>query len=386
MIPSWVKEKIDALKKSGYEAYLVGGSVRDIAMGKNPFDYDITTSALPDEIKKVFKDEKTVDTGLKHGTVTLVTEKGALEITTFRIDGEYKDSRHPQNVTFTRSLYEDLARRDFTINAMATDGKEITDPFGGRKDLEGKILRCVGDPYKRFSEDALRIMRCLRFAAILRFDIEEETKRALIKCAPLLKNVSAERLFAELKKLLSGMDAEKIIVEYFDVFSLFLKGLKLSPGLNNLPDAKDNAMRLALFLLNSPECEILALLKSDKKTERDVSALKNGSKMLSSTDRISLKRLMGTYPHMEEDIILFSHLSGIITEDEKKALLNSAREIKEKGECFSIKTLAVSGSDLEKLGIKGKDVGETLSLLLSAVIEGRAENEKYTLLDYLKRK
>lgn len=210
-IPKNAEIILHILEKAGYEAYVVGGCVRDSILGRSPDDWDITTSAKPEQVKALF--HRTVDTGLQHGTVTVLMEKEGYEVTTYRVDGEYEDGRHPKEVTFTASLKEDLKRRDFTINAMAYNPSSgLVDLFGGLEDIERKIIRCVGDPLERFTEDALRIMRAVRFSAQLGFTIEEETRKALKVLAPNLKHVSAERIQVELVKLLmSPHQADPII-------------------------------------------------------------------------------------------------------------------------------------------------------------------------------
>ena len=208
-LPQKVNRIITSLQNAGFEAYAVGGCVRDSILGREPGDWDITTSAMPEETKALF--EKTVDTGIEHGTVTVLLEREGFEVTTYRIDGKYEDSRHPKEVTFTRSLKEDLLRRDFTINAMAYNEKNgLVDIFGGLRDLKERKIRCVGDAKARFSEDALRILRGIRFAAQLGFSIDEETKAGMEKLAPTLKNISAERIQTELVKMLISRRPELI--------------------------------------------------------------------------------------------------------------------------------------------------------------------------------
>ena len=225
-LPCEVKLAIAKLTEKGFEAYIVGGCVRDSLMKCTPKDYDITTSANPEEVKNVFKEYRVVETGLKHGTVTVIVRGMPLEITTFRIDSEYLDHRHPKNVTFTKSLKEDTARRDFTMNALAyNDEKGLCDFYGGKVDIENKIIRCVGDANKRFNEDALRIMRALRFSSVLGFDIEENTKNAMFNNKHLLKNISSERLAGELVKLLCGANVKKILLEYIDIIGVFIPEL-----------------------------------------------------------------------------------------------------------------------------------------------------------------
>ena len=202
-LPERVKEILDTIMEAGYEAYAVGGCIRDSILGRKPNDWDITTSASPYEIKELFR--RTVDTGIQHGTVTVMMDKEGFEVTTYRIDGDYKDGRHPSEVTFTASLKEDLRRRDFTINAMAYNEQNgLVDIFGGMQDIADGVIRCVGEPRERFSEDALRIMRAVRFSAQLGYQIEEKTKAAIEELAPTLKKISAERIQVELVKLLTS--------------------------------------------------------------------------------------------------------------------------------------------------------------------------------------
>ena len=212
-IPSGAAHILRVLESRGYEAYVVGGCVRDSLLGRTPNDWDITTSALPQQVKALFP--RTVDTGLKHGTVTILCGRDAYEVTTYRVDGEYLDGRHPKDVTFTASLREDLQRRDFTINAMAYSEKDgLQDYFDGLSDLERGIVRAVGDPEKRFGEDALRIMRAVRFAAQLGYDVEEKTLRAMKDLAPTLSKISAERIAVELEKLLLSPHPDKLFMAY----------------------------------------------------------------------------------------------------------------------------------------------------------------------------
>lgn len=212
-IPEQAEKIIDILEGQGFEAYLVGGCVRDMLLGREPEDWDITTNARPEEVKSLFR--RTIDTGIRHGTVTVMMDKCGYELTTYRIDGEYEDGRHPKEVSFTTELAEDLKRRDFTVNAMAYHpGSGLVDMFGGRRDLENKVIRCVGNPEERFSEDALRIMRAIRFAGQLGFEIEEETLKAAETLAPTLSNISAERIRTELVKLLVSHHPERLLTAW----------------------------------------------------------------------------------------------------------------------------------------------------------------------------
>ena len=225
-LPAQVYLALSLLKGNGYESYIVGGCVRDSILGKTPNDYDITTNALPHQVKEVFENYKIIETGLKHGTVTVLIEGMPLEITTYRIDGVYKDHRRPENVTFTNSLQSDLSRRDFTINAMAYSPENgLADFFGGKKDLRNSIIACVGDAEHRFDEDGLRILRALRFASVMDFNIEEETSKAIFLKKELLKNIAYERISAEFSKLICGPGAEHIFREYVEVLGVFLPEL-----------------------------------------------------------------------------------------------------------------------------------------------------------------
>ena len=212
-IPENAKQILEGLHSAGFEAYIVGGCVRDALLGRDPQDWDITTNAHPADVKKLFK--RTIDTGIEHGTVTVMMGKEGYEVTTYRIDGAYEDARHPKEVTFTRDLVEDMKRRDFTINAMAYNDEEgVIDKFEGMEDLKKGIIRCVGEPRERFSEDALRIMRAVRFAAQLGYEIQEETRKAIKELAPNLSKISAERIQTELVKLLTSPHPEKIMDAY----------------------------------------------------------------------------------------------------------------------------------------------------------------------------
>ena len=225
-IPHGAKFIITRLNSNGYRGDIVGGCVRDYLLGKEPNDFDITTDALPDEMRRIFSDLKTVDTGIKHGTLTVIVDSVQYEVTTYRIDGEYSDNRHPDKVSFTNKLSDDLSRRDFTVNAMCYNEHDgVTDMFGGKEDLSARIIRAVGDPVLRFHEDSLRILRALRFAATLNFEIEKNTADAIFKTSSLLKNVSRERVYTEWKKLICGVGASRIIREYGSVIEVVIPEL-----------------------------------------------------------------------------------------------------------------------------------------------------------------
>ena len=277
-LPGFVCKAMEKLEQGGFQAFVVGGPVRDLLLGSEPFDWDIATSALPEEVMEVFSEYRVIPTGIKHGTVTLICDDGMIEITTFRIERAYLDNRHPQNVTFSGKIEEDLKRRDFTINSLAYNPETgILDLFGGRADLEGRTLRCVGEPYKRFGEDALRIMRALRFSAVLGFEIEEDTSKAIFSCKELLKNISAERIAIELSKLIMAENPHDVLLKYRvvfeEIFEIELEEDVWSESVEAVSRAENNlSVRLAL-ILREKTAEVLKRLKYDNKTMADAVAV-----------------------------------------------------------------------------------------------------------------
>ncbi len=392
VIPENILYALDALEKNGFEAYLVGGCVRDMIMGKTPSDFDITTNALPEEIINCFKDKKCVLSGMKHGTVAPIINSEAIEITTYRIDGEYKDSRHPEEVYFTKKIEEDLSRRDFTVNAMAMDKNfNIIDPFSGRCDIEKKIIRCVGCPEKRFSEDALRIMRALRFSSTLSFDIEEKTKEGILKLYPLLSNIAKERIFTELKKLIVGQDAGKILAEYREVF------LYIMPLLSKFPEEKyyENAKKIAgddlalsfAILLDGLTAEDagaeLSALKSDGALKSTVVKLAE-DKNTDISDEVKLSRYLRKRETEDaERLIVYLFELNKIEKTDKEKLFDLLSSVK--NGCNKIKDLDIKGSDLIELGFSGSEIGDMLDKLLDAVVDKRCENNKMELIKYIKK-
>ena len=389
-LPSDVLFILDKMKESGYSAHVVGGSVRDSLIGRPLDDFDITTNATPDQTKAVFEDYKTVDTGIKHGTVTLVLSGVPYEITTYRVDGDYKDNRHPDSVTFTDRLEEDLARRDFTVNAMAYDLVfGLSDPFGGREDAKGKLIRAVGDPKVRFDEDALRILRALRFASVLGFHIEDATAAAARELAKHLESISKERVYTELKKLIMGVDATKILAEYSEIFEIILGGIVIE----KLPekalfDIADYYSRLAsIFLLNTPDPvayaeQILTDLKTDKFTRtHTISVLSAYNNVSFDERRCALVALAKYGKEVTEGVLALGILMGRFS-DRDSVILTDALEC---GVPCTIGGLDIRGTDLIALGIKGEKIGEALNSLLFAVIDGRVENEKDALRSYISK-
>ncbi len=435
-IPECVKTVIGKLLEAGYEAYLVGGCVRDNLMKKTPTDYDVTTSALPDEIKNVFTEFKTFDVGIKHGTVTVISGGFSVEVTTYRVDGDYTDNRHPDAVSFTRNFYEDLARRDFTMNAVAfneVDG--LVDRFDGIGDINKRIIRCVGNPQKRFCEDALRILRALRFASTLDFNIDFETEKAIFEKKHLLLNVSSERVSEELKKLLCGKAVRRILTDYCEVLSVVIPEIADCIGFNqntkyhiydvfehtamvveNLPERSDLRMAGLLHDIAKPLCYsedkngvghfkghcekgaeiadgILKNLKSDNKLREKTVTLIKYHDMKINPCAVDVKRalkVLGEETYF--DLVILSQADNSAKNPEynkPESHYVKLREIAEKlisdNACFNLKTLAVNGEDIKEIGIKdGRKIGEALNFLLDAVIEDKVLNNKEFLLNYLR--
>ena len=381
--PKYVSDVMQALEKRGHEVYMVGGCVRDILLCRRPFDWDVCTSALPDEIMAVFPHSR--PTGLKHGTVTVFSLGSAVEITTFRSDGEYKDHRRPESVRFTGDLKSDLERRDFTMNALALSlSDEIIDLFGGKEDIERGIIRCVGIPERRFDEDALRMLRAFRFSAVLGFDIEPETLAAIKNKAFLAGELAKERVRAELEKILLS-DSPQIIEDVID-FGL-LRGI-VTPdaerpnlsALKKLP--KKRALRWSGFcallkkdgIIGGAEA-FLTLLRLDSASIKNCGrgaalALKEAPK-----DAVSWKRLLAAYGTETAECAAAAAdaLYG-------QGHLRLFRSVLRSGECFSLKQLAVSGGELAGLGFRRTEIGTALSALLTHVIENPSANDRERLL------
>lgn len=434
-MPEEVKTAISKLTQNGFEAYIVGGCVRDSLLGDKPKDYDITTSAEPEEVEKIFSNYRVIETGIKHGTVTVLINKIPLEITTFRIDSDYSDNRHPTNVTFTKSLEKDTARRDFTMNALAyNDERGICDFYGGSDDIKNKIIRCVGDADKRFNEDALRIMRAIRFSSVLGFEIEDNTKRAIFKNKKLLKNISSERIASELVKLLCGENVRKVLLEYIDILSVVIPELVPMKGfdqrnihhiydiLEHTAVAVENItptpiLRLtALFHdIGKPKCffmkngeghfyghsevgakmteNILSRLKFDNNTKKIVTKLVKIHDVQIEETETAVKRCMNK--HTVEIFFLLLKMKRADTLAQSPMcrdrlgyldrLEKTARKIIAENACFSLKDLAINGSDLIEMGFKpGKEIGVILKNLLEEVIGGRLPNKKKELVKFTK--
>ena len=391
-LPAKVKYIISRLEKNGYEAYAVGGCVRDSILDRVPEDWDITTSAKPEEVKKLF--QATIDTGLQHGTVTVVIEKEGYEVTTFRLDGDYSDGRHPDRVAFTSSLTEDLKRRDFTINAMAySENTGLIDKFDGEKDLEDGVIRAVGDAEERFSEDALRMLRAIRFAGQLNFNIAEKTFDAIKKLSPDISKVSVERIAKEIEKLLLSGNPEYIALVYeagiFEVIAPEIAALFKTGEIYNAIEAVRRAsyhdkkglyqIRTALFLERLGADSAAKLLKRFKLDNDTINTVKKLIGLLQrdiETSALEMRRTVKDAGHKIMTILLEARRA--------KGLCNNSelyRKIIERGECTSVSELKVNGRDLIEAGVpKGVMIGETLERLLESVIEHPELNTRESLL------
>lgn len=434
-LPGYVCEVLNKLHNGGYEAYCVGGCVRDYLLGQCPDDYDITTSALPEQIIKVFDGYKLLTMGLKHGTVTVIIDKKPVEITTYRVDGDYKDHRHPSEVRFTPCLEEDLARRDLTINAMAYSPKTgIIDPFGGQKDLKSGIVRCVGDPMKRFDEDGLRILRALRFASRYGFKIDKNTSDAVHRLRYLLSFISVERINCELCGILTG-DCGDILYNYCDVICEIIPEMYPCIGFEQHSKYHDKTVyghivatvaaaeptveaRLTMLLhdIGKPASyfmkdgvghfyghadvsreiavKIIERLRFSNKIADEVLFLIQNHGIVINDDTRSIRRGLARYGAERFLKLIRVHYYDTCGKASayfgEKDLFDSiekhTREYLENEPPMSLKQLKVNGSDISKLGISGRKIGEALSFLLGQVIDGNCENDKDSLLTLIKSK
>lgn len=430
-----------ALRRAGYEAYFVGGCVRDMLMQQEsqnvskPSDIDIATDALPENVKAVFSGVKVLQTGIEHGTVTVLMPE-PVEITTYRVEGSYSDGRRPDSVGFTSSLSRDLARRDFTMNAVAADiDGNIRDPFGGRGDIEKKLIRAVGDADECFGEDALRIMRALRFAAVLDFDIEEETEAALFRNSTRLANISPERILAELKRLVTGKAAGRVIRKYVDVLGAVIPELSAMKGFQQhnayhkydvlehcirameaVKTTEDNRLHMKLAALlhdvgkplvyssddkgrghfyghaaKSRELTdvIMKRLRADNALTGRVGTLVKYHDLIFQRDESLLKKWMNRFsPEVLFEILEIKRADNLATGNMSRELMEKFNDIESmmkailvQEQCFSLAQLAVTGHDIMRLGVPcGPQVGDILNRLLEAVIDGKAVNERQQLM------
>lgn len=386
--PEYVAFTLDRLEKKGYSAYLVGGCVRDFIMGIEPHDFDIATNATPDEIEKCFDDIKTLDIGKKHGTITLVFNKECVEVTTYRVDGEYKDSRHPESVTFTDRIEEDLARRDFTMNAIAYSPRRgFSDPFSGREDIENKLIVAVGNPERRFDEDALRIMRALRFSSRLGFAIEERTKRAVHEKKELLLNIAMERINSEFIGILDGQNAAQVISEYIDVFRTFIPSLtSVDYECIGRAEGYSRITKLCLFFSHYDDFKeletLLKKIKFDNATVKTVTSVVSLFNLYFTKFKDSdIKRAVSKIG-VDNTQILYQALYCCTLNSDFVHCLQKLAEFVGAGECMSISSLNVKGNEIiDTLGVEPSSTGKILAQLLDDVIEEVILNEKNALLD-----
>lgn len=435
-IPDPVQFIIRELEKYGHEAYIVGGCVRDSILGRTPHDYDICTSATPNEIIAALPNQEIIPTGLQHGTVTVLINREPYEVTTYRIDGKYSDNRRPDSVEFTDSLIEDLRRRDFTINAMAYNSTNgLVDPFGGIKDIENSAIRCVGSAHERFNEDALRILRAIRFAAQLDFGIVEETDEEIHKSFGLLENISIERVTSEFSKIVSSDVFYIKLMLYNDVFSLFIPEMKDMFGFKqNNPyhsydvfehtvhtlencESKDIIVRLAVFFhdFGKPHSyqdgedgvrhfkghgrisadltnNIMQRMRFDNETRNNVVELVYYHDASFAKGKKYVKRWLNKIGECQFRRLLAVRRSDVMgqKEDYEKNRVEELQEIESlieevisDNECFTLKDLSIGGNELISIGYKpGRLIGETLTRLLELVIDGKVENERSKLLSW----
>lgn len=439
-IPTGARKIIARLEQHGYEAYIVGGCVRDSLMGKRPSDWDICTSARAEEMMALFEDKRVIPTGIQHGTLTILAEDGAYEVTTFRIDGEYLDHRHPKSVAFTRELAEDLSRRDFTINAMAWHPERgLIDLFGGVEDLRDRLVRAVGDPVQRFNEDGLRMLRMVRFATVLDFDYDPATYDAVRKQGHLLQYISKERIQVELNKILlaahpaRGLEdlytlgmypyiiplmchtvgfAQRGGHHFLDVFehSLLAVGviapelvLRLTMLLHDIgkPFVWDSSESLSYDRFDDHAAvsaklagKILRDLKYDNATRKDVVELIAHHNDILLPDPVNVRRALARLGEVQTRRLVQVKVADLIAHDlagEREKILALFAEISDvinevvaRGDCTSVKALAIGGQDMMALGLSGRAIGQMLNAALELVLEKPEMNTRETLLNWVR--
>ncbi len=436
-LPDYVKKALDLLKQNGYEGYIVGGCVRDALLNKTPYDWDITTTSRPDETLIVFSSYKTIKTGLKHGTVAVIIDGKSLEITTMRCDGEYTDNRHPDSVTFTNNIYSDLSRRDFTVNAMAyNEEKGLCDPFNGESDLKNKVIKSVGNPDTRFEEDALRILRGLRFSSVLNFKIDNNTSESIIRNKSLLSNIAQERKREELLKLLCGCNVKNILIDYSEVIfeiipeiSDMYKFPQNTPyhvydvwehTVNTVANIKPNPIyRMAMLLHDCGKphafytgADGVAHFKGHQAISRNIAetVLKRLRFSKADSDRILnliiyhdirpsgervdiLKTASEISPELLKDLypVFYADASAQnpdFYKDTAAKLKSSEHYLDEAVKnnfCLSFKQLDINGNDIIEAGYCNLEIKKILSWILSEVIEEKVENSKEKLIKYIKK-
>ena len=427
---------MERLEEAGYEAYIVGGSLRDILMGREVHDFDVTSSARPDEVMKIFSGFKVIPTGLKHGTVTVLVEDEPVEITTFRSESGYSDGRHPDSVSFAKRVEDDLGRREFTMNAMAGRiNGELVDLFGGQNDIANKLIRTVGDAKERFSEDGLRILRAIRFAAVLGFEVETDTKYAIHQMGYMIEKVSEERIVSEFNKIMLSKKPSTYLREYKDIICIFIPELEACIGfdqknhhhvydvfehtlrvVDNTPPKLSLRLAALLHDISKPICfeigndgeghfyghasksaemaeNILRRLKYDNVTITDVCQLvKYHDHQIENSDKIIKRMLRRLGEEGLFDLLDMKRADNLgqseefrYRQDILQELESSTRRIIGEKACFSLKDMNIKGSDLIKLGmVQGPEIGEVLEMLLDKVISGEIKNNRQELIACLK--
>ncbi|MBR6916377.1 MAG: CCA tRNA nucleotidyltransferase [Clostridia bacterium] len=386
--PSFVKKVTDALRVAGFSAYLVGGCVRDSLLGETPHDYDVATNAVPEQMKKAFSDFRTVETGIKHGTLTVISDGEPVEVTTFRIDGEYSDGRHPDGVEFTDGIAPDLSRRDFTVNAMAySDGDGLIDLFGGEEHLKRKLIVCVGEPDERFGEDGLRVLRALRFASRLDFTVEDKTAESVRRSVTLLLRVSAERVYSELTRLLEGPGAARIMREFPGVIGAVTDvpedAVLRAAEITDKTD-RDHLTRLALTFAEAGfdrdgAAERMRKLKTSRADREDaIAALRLAAEPLPDAPP-AMRRMLGKFG--ADAVRRAADVRAARGDAAAKDAAALAQEIINRGDPVRVSDLAVRGGDIRSvLPVEGKEIGEILEKLLFLVTEEKIKNDRDELL------
>ncbi|MBQ7700110.1 MAG: tRNA nucleotidyltransferase [Clostridia bacterium] len=427
-LPDEINYTLDRLYDSGYEAYLVGGAVRDMLMHKPAHDYDITTSAIPSEVERVFSSHRVVETGIRHGTVTVIVNGTPVEITSFRRESAYSDGRHPDSVTFSKDVRDDLCRRDLTINAVAySKQKGYVDLFGGISDIENRIIRCVGSPDERFAEDHLRLLRAMRFSSVLGFTIEEQTKQSIHRNKKYIQTVSYERVFSELCKLLCGENAKQILLEYSDVIFLLIPELAVQHGCEreygdggydlythtvNCISYTEPLLHLRLAALLHDTVKPSGANAADTVRIRDTVAANVLTRLrcsaaltdtvcriirycdadINGIDKVGVKRFASKAGIKTAKDVIKLKRADILSEDPRyysrlndlNTALDVICEAEENGVALNVRDLAVNGGDIISLGVKrGPLVGELLRYALDGVISGEVCNERGPLLEFI---
>lgn len=408
-LPKVVKFIIDRIYEYGYEAFIVGGCIRDCILGITPNDYDITTNATPNKIMDIFKEFKLIKNGIKHGTIGILIDGDIYEITTYRIESEYEDSRRPKSIEFTANIVDDLKRRDFTINAMAyNDKKGLIDDFGGIVDLKNKVIKTVGNPDKRFNEDGLRIIRAIRFSSKLGFNIEDKTLNSIYKNYHIVKNISIERITDEINKIIISKNPQNIILLYktkiFEILGIYYNFnndnyLRLEKQLKiiSLIDKIEYKLLLLQYIINNEAKDynnrnyIVNILRYPNKVKDDINNLIEYMYIdESNLNKIDIKYILNKIGDSRfEKILNLKNIYYSANYNKKskyiKPCINLLKDIINNKECYTIKDLKLNGNDLKELGYKGNEIGTNLNYLLEEVIKNPNLNSKKLLIEKLNK-